>query len=116
MTCGSDGSPTSPTRRCPLSDVRGHRTLAYGRHELWKSGISNEGREWPGLDVEVFSVKNLLYVLRNDFGTLGVRDGRHASHNLRYSFVPIDENVSGYRTSTEWMDDICPLHRSSNLD
>ena len=67
------------------------------------------------LDVEVFSVENLLYVVRNGVGTLGIRHGRHASHNLRHGFVPIDENVARYWTSTEWVDDVCSSHRCSNL-
>ena len=65
--------------------------------------------------LKLFSVENLLYVLRNDFGTLGIRDGRHAGHNLRYSFVPIDENVAGYWTSTERVEDACSPHRCPNL-
>ena len=40
-----------------------------------------EQQKWQVLDVEVFSVENLLYMLRYDFGTLGIRDGRHVSHN-----------------------------------
>ena len=77
--------------------------------------ITNESSKWPVLDVEVFGVENLLHVLRNDFGTLGIRDGRHASHNLRDGLVPIDENVAGYWTSTEWVDDACSPHGRSDL-
>ena len=90
--------------RCSGDSVR-----CTGRPRLCRAGITNESRKWPVLDVEVFSVENLLHVLRTDFGTLGIRDGRHASHNLRDGFVPINENVAGYWTSTEWVDDVCPL-------
>ena len=79
------------------------------------TGSTNESSKWPVLDVEVFSVENLLYVVRNGVGTLGIRHGRHPSHNLRYGFVPIDENVARYWTSTEWVDDVCSPHRCSNL-
>ena len=36
-------------------------------------------------------------------------------HNLRHGFVPIDENVARYWTSTQSVDDVCSSHRCSNL-
>ena len=54
-------------------------------------------------------------MLRRDFDTLGIRTGFYTSHDLRYGFVPIHEDIAWYWTSTERVDDTCSPHRRPNL-